>query len=314
MSNVPDGMSQFFRRVGQYLRRGSEVAGSWIDEQAAINQRVRAIRRLRAQQQTSLTTIGAKVYATAGGSRLAMLASRGRLELSHNWLNSGWRNSHDDFQGSIQDLGGNVTGDSPGFVDAGGQDFHLADGSHAVNAGTALPAGTGEHPVDLEYVEHQSHRPRPRVGQIDIGAFERCTGPDCQVEDIESIDESPTEADAQDAVDLAPDAESDDAVQEADAYEHPSDIVDNGGQDSNESRPSEEAGEITDTVADASDAPDSDHDLHVKDSTDRASDTSKGGTVDGSCGCGAAGGGFTGIVHMLALIATLYLARRGDMS
>ncbi|MCD6352397.1 MAG: hypothetical protein J7M26_09785 [Armatimonadetes bacterium] len=63
MSNVPDGVSQFFRRVGQYLRRGSEVAGSWIDEQAAINQRVRAIRRLRAQQQTSLTTIGAKVYA-----------------------------------------------------------------------------------------------------------------------------------------------------------------------------------------------------------------------------------------------------------
>lgn len=63
MSNLQQGAGGFFRRVGQYLRRGSEAAGSWLDEQAAITQRIRAIRRLRAEQQTLLTTIGGKVYA-----------------------------------------------------------------------------------------------------------------------------------------------------------------------------------------------------------------------------------------------------------
>jgi hypothetical protein len=63
MSKLHGQVSSFFRRVGQYLRRGSEVAGSWIDEQAAITQRIRAIRHLRSEQQKVLTTIGGKVYA-----------------------------------------------------------------------------------------------------------------------------------------------------------------------------------------------------------------------------------------------------------
>ncbi len=63
MSNLQQGVGGFFRRVGQYLRRGSEVAGSWLDEQASITQRVRAIRHLRGEQQALLATIGGKVYA-----------------------------------------------------------------------------------------------------------------------------------------------------------------------------------------------------------------------------------------------------------
>lgn len=63
MSGFQRQVGDFFRRIGQHLRRGSEVAGQWIDEQAAITQRLRAIRRLRTEQQSVLQTIGSKVYA-----------------------------------------------------------------------------------------------------------------------------------------------------------------------------------------------------------------------------------------------------------
>lgn len=62
MSTWGEQAKSFLHRIAEYLRRGSEVAGQWIDEQAAINQRIRAIRRLRAEQQKLLTLIGSKVY------------------------------------------------------------------------------------------------------------------------------------------------------------------------------------------------------------------------------------------------------------
>lgn len=55
-------MGEGFRRVVTWIRRGSEAAGEWIDEKAAITSRLRTIRRLRADHQRLLSTIGAKVY------------------------------------------------------------------------------------------------------------------------------------------------------------------------------------------------------------------------------------------------------------
>lgn len=62
MANWQESVRDFFKRISEYLRRGSEKAGEWIDEQAAIARRVRAIRRLRAQQRQILEIIGSKVY------------------------------------------------------------------------------------------------------------------------------------------------------------------------------------------------------------------------------------------------------------
>ena len=62
MASWQDSVRDFFRRIGEYLRRGSEKAGEWIDEQAAITKRVRAIRKLRSQQRQVLEIIGSKVY------------------------------------------------------------------------------------------------------------------------------------------------------------------------------------------------------------------------------------------------------------
>ncbi len=62
MSNWQRGLRNFLTHAGSWLRRSSEVAGEWIDEQAAITQRVRSIRKLRGDQQQALGMIGAKVY------------------------------------------------------------------------------------------------------------------------------------------------------------------------------------------------------------------------------------------------------------
>jgi hypothetical protein len=62
MTRWQEAVHKFLRRVGEYVRRGSEAAGEWLDEQAAITQRAQAIRRLRAEHQRLLLTIGGKVY------------------------------------------------------------------------------------------------------------------------------------------------------------------------------------------------------------------------------------------------------------
>jgi hypothetical protein len=112
------------------------------------------------------------VWVTASGSALAIVSTAGIVDLRNNWLKSGWQDSHDGggFVGDVNDLGGNVTGAAPGFVNAAAQDFHLAAGSACVNAGGALAAGVP--PVLFEYVKHRQATTRAAAGIIDIGAFE----------------------------------------------------------------------------------------------------------------------------------------------
>lgn len=110
------------------------------------------------------------IYVTASGNRLALLSSSGILRFRNNWLKSGWRESHSGLTGSLHDEGGNLTGESPGFLDEAGKDYHLASDSSCVDVGAPL------HPeamaVPYQYLKHQALEPRPSNGPLDIGAFE----------------------------------------------------------------------------------------------------------------------------------------------
>lgn len=64
---------------------------------------------------------------------------------------------------------GDLQTDAPGLVDLAGYDYHLVDGSPAIDAGVAvdpalIPESHYVHPAQLE--------PRPVVGPPDIGAYE----------------------------------------------------------------------------------------------------------------------------------------------
>jgi len=110
------------------------------------------------------------VYVTAPGSRLALLDSSGILHLRSNWLKTGWVQSHSGLTGAIFDEGGMVTGESPGFLDAIAQDYHLDTPSTCVDAGASLSPDAND--LSRQYVKHRTSEPRPSSGGIDIGAFE----------------------------------------------------------------------------------------------------------------------------------------------
>src|SRR5690606_11265480 len=97
------------------------------------------------------------LYTTAAGTTLAMLAEPGTLTLVNNWSKSGWRNSFEGgFDGSVTGGGTMIIGTSPGFVNASAQDFHLIEGSAAVDAGTALHADAlPANALLRQYVKHQ---------------------------------------------------------------------------------------------------------------------------------------------------------------
>ena len=106
------------------------------------------------------------VYVTADGNRLAMLASAGAQNLSHNWLKPGWVSSHGDFTGTINDDDTSVTGRNPGFVDEASQDYHLRADSDCIKAGKLSDYG-----VPYQYVRHRSSEVRPGEDGIDVGAL-----------------------------------------------------------------------------------------------------------------------------------------------
>ena len=112
-------------------------------------------------------------HVTADGSALAMLADDGLLDLADNYVKPGWVDSHDTLLGTINDSGW-IEAASPGFVNEGGADYHLAAGSPCVGAAGALAAGAP--PVTQQYQADHSGVPRPDDGDPDIGAFERCDG------------------------------------------------------------------------------------------------------------------------------------------
>jgi hypothetical protein len=113
------------------------------------------------------------VYTTASGSHLALLNREGVLSMRNNFLKSNWQDSHSGLTGKIHDNGGTLTGDEPGFADAGKQDYRLAAGSVCIDAGTSLdPQILPAHTLARQYKEHRATEPRTSDGKLDIGAFE----------------------------------------------------------------------------------------------------------------------------------------------
>jgi hypothetical protein len=109
-------------------------------------------------------------WTTASGDHLALVDAAGMLHLKNNWLKSGWVDSHSGLTGTIFNDGGNLTGDSPGFVAAANQDFQLLSQSPCVNAGAALDPEADA--VTCQYLKHRLSAPRFQSGNLDLGAFE----------------------------------------------------------------------------------------------------------------------------------------------
>ncbi len=113
------------------------------------------------------------VHVSADGSRLALLASNGQLEIRNNWFKTGYRVSHDTFSGVLTDNGSSIIGDDPGFEDLSQGSYYLEEYSGAKDAGTALrPELLSAHPVSRQYVYQTESEDRYDDGSLDIGAFE----------------------------------------------------------------------------------------------------------------------------------------------
>jgi len=81
-------------------------------------------------------------------------------------------------RGTVLDGPGEVTHNlittDPGFVDRTGGDYRLGPGSPAIDRSVPPDRGRGiELAPVAEYVDHCRERPRPRVGALDTGAYER---------------------------------------------------------------------------------------------------------------------------------------------
>jgi hypothetical protein len=110
---------------------------------------------------------------TAGGTLYITDTATGTVNYLNNWLKTGYATAATAAGGAVNNLGGNITGSAPGFVDAAGQNFHLVAGSSCTNNGATLaPAVLPANNVVRQYVKHQQDEPRPISGALDIGAYE----------------------------------------------------------------------------------------------------------------------------------------------
>jgi hypothetical protein len=123
-------------------------------------------------------------HVSEASGRLAILDDTGTISLTHNWIAEGWTGSHGTVGGSIDDDGTNIEGDRPGFEDETAEDFHLADDSVCINAGTNLNNDVAEtYELFRQYVKHTQSEPRPIEDPLDLGAFENCLSGNCETAD-----------------------------------------------------------------------------------------------------------------------------------
>ncbi len=122
------------------------------------------------------------IYNTAAGANMAMIDGTGVANVQFNWLKSGWVDTHGSLSGAVNDLGGNLTGSQPDFINFAAQNYRLLDSDASVDHAMALPAQVlPAHAVNLEYLEHQLATSRWQDGLADLGAFETCQLGDCDV-------------------------------------------------------------------------------------------------------------------------------------
>ena len=107
------------------------------------------------------------IYTVADGNRLAISNDAGTVELRHNWLNEGWRNSHSNQNADVQDVAGNITGSDPQFENFNGEIYTPATGALLIqNAGALHSDVANNYPPLFEPIAPQ------RQSFNDIGAFE----------------------------------------------------------------------------------------------------------------------------------------------
>ena len=115
------------------------------------------------------------VFTTAAGDTFDLLDETGTLRMTHNWLKEGIQTIRKEGEeapsGKVADDGTNITGAEPGFVDLAAQDFHLAEKSPCIGAGTELAAPAKAYPVEFEYVKHQKGKKREAAEKVNIGAY-----------------------------------------------------------------------------------------------------------------------------------------------
>ncbi len=127
--------------------------------------------RLSTQDET-MDAFNNVIYTTNSGNTMAMINGDGTLNIYHNWIKSNWVNSHSG-SGTVNDLGNNLAGSDPMFVDFNNQIFDLLETSPLVDMGTAIPAiHLPDNDLLNEYVVHTNGTAKQIVNMLDIGAFE----------------------------------------------------------------------------------------------------------------------------------------------
>ncbi|MCA1560022.1 MAG: Ig domain-containing protein, partial [Acidobacteria bacterium] len=116
-------------------------------------------------------------YVTAAGNTLSVVDSAGFVDLLTNWFKPGFVSTFSSLTGMVNGGASSIVGTSPGFADESTQDFRLAAGSPARDAGTVLSTDVlPAHLVTYEYVKHLGGGTRPADAAIDIGAYEMASG------------------------------------------------------------------------------------------------------------------------------------------
>ncbi len=111
-------------------------------------------------------------YGEAAGHTLALMAGNGTFNYQHNWLKTNYSDCHCSPGGTVNNLGSQITGTTPDFLDLNAQNYRLSINAPGINQGMAIPANLSAHIPQYEYQKHQQARPRLNDGSIDIGAFE----------------------------------------------------------------------------------------------------------------------------------------------
>ncbi len=121
-------------------------------------------------------------YGTGSGGLLALISGNGQVNMQHNWFKTGWQDCHCTPDLAITDLGNNLTGSDPLFVDLNIENWFPTVNSDLVNAGMApLNVLLPEHQVNKQYLKHQGMQSRPDSDIVDIGAFEFCGELSCDL-------------------------------------------------------------------------------------------------------------------------------------
>lgn len=111
------------------------------------------------------------VMVAADSGRLAILDDTGSMNLYHNWLSQGWTTAYGTLGGTINSWN-NLTALLPGFIDPAANNYHLAQTSDCVDAGSALPADIlPDHALLYQYLSDQGYTIREDSNILDIGAF-----------------------------------------------------------------------------------------------------------------------------------------------